>query len=598
VQARVDRIEAEVARLAHALDRVEARLAAIETAIGGVEPAPAAPATVRPATVMPATGRPAETVLTVAAEEAPPALGRDVTLAGRALLALGGGFLLRALTDAAVVPGAIGLAAGLVYALVWLALADRAARLGLTHSAIAHGTTGALLGFPLAWEAAVRFQILPAFAAVVLAGALASVLLLVSRRRSLPALGVIAVAAAASCSLAIAIGTRQPGVAAFLLALLAPGVAVLSRRSGRVLAPWLGLGALAIALSIADLGVFVERAALAPRAALAIQVLVTVTALGATELLLRRSSPVRWAAFQWTQAAVALTLGYGGALVVAHALLPRALPWLGAVSLALAALLYVRHLAPERRPGAPAALPDTHAWRLASSVALALLAGGAGGLAPSHAALSWSLAAGALAVLGATTGSRTALLHAALLVPLAAGAGGLASSVARAFVGPSAAGAPTTATIAPLVAAVLCLGIPLSSDARARASWPPWSEATGRAVLLAIALLGAGATLLGVTAAAVPLDAGALAAARTGTLVLIAVAAAALSRAERLRAAAWLVYPLFAATAIKIVLEDVPHGRPVTLFASLALFGVALLVAPRLARQRTGSVTPVDPPAG
>jgi hypothetical protein len=106
-----------------------------------------------------------------------------------------------------------------------------------------------------------------------------------------------------------------------------------------------------------------------------------------------------------------------------------------------------------------------------------------------------------------------------------------------------------------------------------------------RTVLLAIILLGTGTLALASTTSRLDLDPGSLAAVRTGILVTLAVAAASLSRSVRFQHASWLVYPLFTAAAIKVVLEDLPQGRPATLFASLALFGLALLAAPRLARR-------------
>ncbi|HVS15829.1 MAG TPA: hypothetical protein VMV46_18045 [Thermoanaerobaculia bacterium] len=582
MEARVERLEARIEELAHALGAIERRLAALERSVANPVSAPA------PA--LPHTAAVDRDLPLGVAHEAPPALGRDVALVGRVLLALGGGFLLRAVTDAALVPGAIGLGAGLAYALVWLALADRAARLGAHRSAIAHAATAACLGFPLAWEAAVRFRILPTLGGVLLAGALAAGLLLISGRRALPSLGVMAVAAAALCALAITFGAREPGAAALLLALLTPTVAVLSRRADRVVAPWLALGALTLAYGIAGLGALVERATLSPGRAVALQALLLATVLVASEVLVRRGSTGRWALLQWVQAAIALTLGWGGALLVGHARLPQALPWLGASSLAIAGVLLLRHLAPVDLLGRLAALPDAHAWRLSASFAVALLAGGVSASAPSHTTTLWSTAAVALAALAAATGSRTAFLQAALLVALAAGAGGLAISSARALVGsaPPAAAWPL-ASLAPLIAALLCLATPRTPADPARARWPGWSEDTGRALLLALALLGAGAVALDLATAGLSLDPGVRAAARTGALVLLAVGAAAASRLDRLRAAAWLVYPLFAATAIKMVVEDVPHGRPSTLFASLALFGLALLTAPRLARRPPGN---------
>jgi hypothetical protein len=47
----------------------------------------------------------------------------------------------------------------------------------------------------------------------------------------------------------------------------------------------------------------------------------------------------------------------------------------------------------------------------------------------------------------------------------------------------------------------------------------------------------------------------------------------------------WLTYALLAAIGVKIAAEDLPKGRPATLFLALALYGAALVIAPRLTRR-------------
>jgi uncharacterized membrane protein len=60
---------------------------------------------------------------------------RTIPLIGRTLLVLGGAYLLRALTDSALLPPVGGAAAGLVYAAWWLVQADRNAAAGPRQSA-------------------------------------------------------------------------------------------------------------------------------------------------------------------------------------------------------------------------------------------------------------------------------------------------------------------------------------------------------------------------------------------------------------------------------------------------------------------------------
>jgi len=53
-------------------------------------------------------------------------------------------------------------------------------------------------------------------------------------------------------------------------------------------------------------------------------------------------------------------------------------------------------------------------------------------------------------------------------------------------------------------------------------------------------------------------------------------------RRENWREAGWLAYPVLVATGFKVLLEDLPGGRPATLFVSFGLYGLALILVPRL----------------
>jgi hypothetical protein len=47
----------------------------------------------------------------------------------------------------------------------------------------------------------------------------------------------------------------------------------------------------------------------------------------------------------------------------------------------------------------------------------------------------------------------------------------------------------------------------------------------------------------------------------------------------------WLVPPALVVGGLKLLAEDVPRGRPATLFLSLAAYGGALVLVPRLLRR-------------
>ncbi|HEY2849515.1 MAG TPA: hypothetical protein VGI97_06530, partial [Gemmatimonadaceae bacterium] len=82
-----------------------------------------------------------------------------LTFVGRTLVALGGAYLLRALTEAHVLPTPVGLALGFAYASTWLVAADSSAAAGRALSATFFGATTTVIALPLLFEATTRFAI-------------------------------------------------------------------------------------------------------------------------------------------------------------------------------------------------------------------------------------------------------------------------------------------------------------------------------------------------------------------------------------------------------------------------------------------------------
>src|SRR5947209_2751296 len=103
---------------------------------------------------------------------------------GRSFVVLGGAFLLRAMTDAQIVPHTVGIAAGMLYGLVWLWMAYASPPADCLSAAF-HGLVAAVTGYPLLWEAHVRFGVLtPGGVAVGLAAVTAGLFAVALRRRA------------------------------------------------------------------------------------------------------------------------------------------------------------------------------------------------------------------------------------------------------------------------------------------------------------------------------------------------------------------------------------------------------------------------------
>ena len=174
-------------------------------------------------------------------------------------------------------------------------------------------------------------------------------------------------------------------------------------------------------------------------------------------------------------------------------------------------------------------------------------------------------------------------------VSLATSTGGVAETFRQAFVSLDIAHLPQVhfQAAATLIAAWFCALLPLKFVSPL---WPSWLPRLGRAMVVLLALLGTSAMVVLLAAPSIVqdganLDPGYLAALRTAVMAISVITAAAASRFKRLSPARWLLWPLLGLIALKLVLEDFPHGRAISLAPALLVYGVALIVAPLLTRR-------------
>jgi len=582
---RLDRLEVEVRSLQQVLERLEDRLRAVE---GGALPA-AGMVTAGAETAAEAApdGMPAPAerggIPADATDHAGRAFLGDLGLVGRTLMVLGGAFLLRAVTETPSVPDAAGVGLGLAYALLWLALAWRVAgRRPASHSATYHALAYSLIAFPLVAEAVLRFAVLPAVAGAAVLAAVTAAGLAVAVHRSRRLAGWLVTVAAVGAAAVLLVASSQP--AAYCAFLLTLGIAALwlgERHAWRGLRwPTAAAADAALLLPLVLLGHDRWPAGSGILLALQLALLVSYAATFSWRGVTREAWRV--GPFALLQTCAALAVGYGGAIWVAHRVtedtgaVAAAGLVLAVAALTAAALLLGRRA--ERR----------NAFLYHAAVGCPLLLGATGLLLPNAAeALLWSILAVLLAVAAARLVSVTLAAMAALFAVSAATTGGLLAVGFWSLAAPAARPWPPlgAATLVVLAATVVMLLTPLPRQSRfwGRGAIVP------RLVLLAVLVLGLAATILTALAprlAGVPgsgaVDAGVLAALRTAVLAVLALAAALAARWPRLAEARMLVYPLLALGAVKLAVEDLPMGRPATLFAGLAVYGAALILAPRL----------------
>lgn len=567
---RLTRLESRLERVERMLSEVTLRMSTLEgrgSELPG-ESAPGEPAAAQPA------GTAADAVLS----------SHDITgplgLLGRTLLVFAGAYLLRALTDAGAVPVAVGVGAGLLYAGAWLV---RASGRGTAPpaSAAVYGATAVAIGFPLLWEAATRFGLVGSGAAAAALGGMTATALAVAWRRQLQLLAWATTVAAIVTAAGLLVQTGV--VAVYAAYLVAVGIATLWLGYDR---DWFGpRWPAALAADLAVLGLTSRALSGQGLEQPAVVMLIQLLLLGGylTSIALRTLALGREVIpFEVIQTPAALAVGLGGALAVVRHSGTGALP-LGLATLVIAGSCYAVAFAfVERRQGRGSN------FYFYTSLALVLtLIGGTILLTRTTQVALWS----ALAVVAAWAAwrfSRTTLtVHSAIYLVAAAAVSGLLGLAQLSLLASAAVPWPAVPPAAWLVAfaCAACLVMPFAAPA---GEWLSRVPRLVTALLLVMASGSLAVTLIAPMAAGVPgsgADAGILATLRTGVLAAAALVLARLGRASRLQELGWLMYPVLVAGGLKLVIEDFRLSKPATLFIALALYGAALIAAPRLARR-------------
>jgi hypothetical protein len=182
------------------------------------------------------------------------------------------------------------------------------------------------------------------------------------------------------------------------------------------------------------------------------------------------------------------------------------------------------------------------------------------------------------------------LIHAAVYLAAAAVVSGAVGYDLREVV--AGAGPPWPLPSPEMLVVLAAAGLSAWLAAQEPASDDSSSARLPRFAIVLILVLSAGGTLVGYLAPALArqtdgsVDPGMLATIRTGVLAIAALAVAWIGKHARCREWDWLVFPLLVGIGLKMVAQDFMHSRPATLFVALALYGAALIMAPRMRRRQ------------
>lgn len=514
-----------------------------------------------------------------AAEAAPPSAGTSALLdLGKAMLAVAGAYLLRALAESGAVPRMPVIAIALAYAFVWLAPASRARA---WFGSAVWAATSAVILMPMLWEIALRFRFLPdAVIAVVLdAFVLAAMALAWKRRFALVAS--IAAVAGSVAAVALAIATRDPApfTSALVVMALAGEVAAALDRA---------LPVRPVVAAAADLAVFAlvwiysspaaARAEYAPIRAAALlsfgpALLLVYAASASVQTLLERR---RISAFEVGQTLTAFLLASWTMFSFWSGQAAVLLGWLCLLSSGAG---YAVSFGWFSRTDARRNYHVYATGSLALLVAGSFLCLPAGGTA-----LLLSLCALVAVLLAGPAGSVTLRFHAVACLAAAAVAAGLPQWMARAMAGPLPA-SPGGAVW--LVSACSVLGYLGLSRLPFEGGSPRW----GRILRLAAAALAVGASagllvwvLVGVSSFAIVPNASHVAVIRTLVICALVLAMSWSGAVWQRKELVMLAWAALAFGASKLLFEDLRHGHLAFTAASLILYAFTLLLVPRMMR--------------
>jgi hypothetical protein len=498
-----------------------------------------------------------------------------VPVLGKAVLAIAGAYLLRALAESGVVPRRLLLVIAIAYAGGWLVWAARTHRKNRFASSV-FGMTAAFILAPLLWEGAVRFQDLtPGFASAVLVVYVALSLGLAWRER-LEVIPWIAAVTAVGTALALLIATHELGTLTVGLLAIAL-VTETAAWSGR----WLSLRALPALgtdFAVGVLGMVMTSpegvpASYRPMSAGEISALCTVMLLiyGGSLAVRGFGMARKWTLGEVAQAVVAFGLGTWVSLRATRG--GGATP-LGVVFLVLAVACYWGAL---RRF---AGLEMRRNRRVSANYAAGLMLAGillaSGGTLR---AVLLSLAAVAAVLLFTQTGYLSLGIHGTFYLVAASIVCGLFGYAGRALAGTVPAWPESSFWVVTVAGSVSYIigSRPRGEGWKTRVLWVVPAAVAGFAVA---ALAVAGVAGLGVG----ELSASRLSMVRTVVTCLMALGLAyAGSRWNRVELG-WAAYGAIGLGALKLLVEDLRFGNPGTLMVSLLFYGLILILLPRATR--------------
>ncbi|MGA3011495.1 MAG: hypothetical protein ABSD72_14655 [Terracidiphilus sp.] len=499
--------------------------------------------------------------------------GGAFSVLGKSMLGIAGAYLLRAVAESSSLPRLAIAAVAIVYALMWLVAAARV-REDEWFSSTIYTCTSALILAPMLWELTLRFKLLPAPAtAFILSIFVIAATALAWKKNQAPVFWVANLTATVA-ALALAVGKHEliPFIAALLLMALVSEYAAIrnhqrSVRSVTSLAADAGIWALVFIYASPQSARMDYPALSATGLILPGCLLFLIYGASVAVRTLRLGQEI--SIFETGQAMVAFLLAASSVLYFE--------PSSGAVTLGLVCFLFSAAC----YAASFVLKAEGRNFRVFATWAAGLfLAGSLLCLPPFWLAACLGVAAIAAAALSAHIGGLTLRFHSLAFLVTAAIASGLLNYAFNALAGTPPA---TLGACAGLVSACALICFALGT----RGSQESWRQQILQLATTALALFALAASLVEgllrlVSQGATP-DAPHIAFIRT--LILCAIAFVLAFSGSRWRRAELtrIAYATLALVAVKLLFEDLRHGRLEFIAASIFFFALTLIAVPWLA---------------
>jgi hypothetical protein len=501
-----------------------------------------------------------------------------VPILGKAVLAIAGAYLLRAVAESTSVPKMPVLALAILYACFWLVWAVRLHHSSRFASAVYAVTSASILS-PLLWESSVRFKVLPPVVSAAITVGFVTLAIILAWGEELQFIPWVATLASVTTALSLIIETHDlvPLTAALLgVSTVTEAAACLGHRLTIRAIPALAADFAVWLLVFILASESVPDGYLAAGASTIATLCLLLFVIHAASIGVRSFAmlyPVT--AFEIGQAAVAFVLATYGVLHTTHGSFARPL---GGSLLLVSAVCYWGALVRFREESQTRNRRVSATW-----AAVLLISGGALLFTTSLLTLFLALATMLATVFYSRTRKISLGIHTSSYAAASVGVSTLPMYAANALM-KDVPGLPDWQVWLVGLTGAVCymLGSRNAGDqGRRRLLWlVPAAIVTLTAGALAVVAIARLTSIYG------EVSASSLSVIRTAAICAIALTLGVLGGHENRAELIWLAYAAVALGTLKLFLEDLRFGNALTLVVSLLFYGLILILLPRLTKRR------------